>query len=525
MCDGGTARRPAPVVVVVLAALAAAAGAEAEIIDVPADYATIQAAINASEDGDIVVVAPGTYTGIGNRDLDFGGRAITVQSADPQDPAVVAATVINCLQAGRAFFLHSGETVESVIAGLTITNGFATDGAGVYVLDGSGATIRNCVFSGNFVPTSSGVIQSDNTPPETASLVIEECVISGNVGGGVAITYSIDDLEIAGTTISGNTGPGVNMAVFPSQTSVMRDSAVTGNGAAGVILKANLVQVTGSLIADNGETGLALTGAFGGNAVEVLNCTITGNTSASNTGGLACHADAAAVIRNCLVTGNTGRSAGGVAISGFGAFEITGCTVSGNTSTEFGGGGIRAFGTDPTVIENCILWGNIASPGPQLLLDSGFNNPAIVNVNFCDVEGGAAEVSVEINCCDSSHLTFGPGNIDADPLFVDPKAGDYHLAAGSPAVDAGNPDFVAAADETDLDGDPRVVGGLVDLGADEFRRPGDLDGDGAVNVVDLLSLLGAWGPCPAPPASCAADLDGDGAVGVTDLLSLLAEWG
>ncbi len=522
MCDGGIARRPAPVVVV-LAALAAAAGAEAEIIDVPADYATIQAAINASEDGDVVVVAPGTYTGIGNRDLDFGGRAITVRSADPQDAAVVAATVINCLQAGRAFFLHSGETVESVIAGFTITNGFATDGAGVYVLDASGATIRNCVFSGNFVPSSSGVIQSDNNPLESASLLIEGCMISGNVGGGVA-TYSIDDLEIAGTAISFNTGPGVNMSAFGSLAAVVRDSTVTGNGGAGLVVRGDLVEVAGCLIADNAETGLALTGFFNGSAVLVANCTITGNTSAASTGGLACQSDPPAVIRNCEITGNTGRSAGGLSISGFGAFQITGCTVSGNTSTEFGGGGIRAFGTDPTVIENCILWGNIASDGPQLLLDSGFNNPAIVSVDFCDVQGGAAEVSVEINCCDSSQLTFGPANIDVDPLFVDPDAGDYHLAAGSPAVDAGNPKFVAGPDETDLDGDPRVVAGIVDLGADEFRRPADLDGDGAVNVVDLLSLLGAWGPCPAPPASCAADLDGDGAVGVVDLLALLADW-
>ncbi len=53
---------------------------------------------------------------------------------------------------------------------------------------------------------------------------------------------------------------------------------------------------------------------------------------------------------------------------------------------------------------------------------------------------------------------------------------------------------------------------------------GDLDGDGMVGITDFLLLLGAWGPCPAPPAACPADLDGDGMVGITDFLILLAQW-
>ncbi len=54
--------------------------------------------------------------------------------------------------------------------------------------------------------------------------------------------------------------------------------------------------------------------------------------------------------------------------------------------------------------------------------------------------------------------------------------------------------------------------------------PADIDRDGVVGVSDLLILLGAWGPCPAPPAPCPADIDGDGSIGVTDLLALLAAW-
>ena len=55
--------------------------------------------------------------------------------------------------------------------------------------------------------------------------------------------------------------------------------------------------------------------------------------------------------------------------------------------------------------------------------------------------------------------------------------------------------------------------------------PGDTNGDGVVNVTDLLAVIAAWGPCPAPPATCPADLNGDGLVNVADLLIVITNWG
>lgn len=75
-------------------------------------------------------------------------------------------------------------------------------------------------------------------------------------------------------------------------------------------------------------------------------------------------------------------------------------------------------------------------------------------------------------------------------------------------------------------GNDRLAQRWLELLGDAAAVPGDIDGDGIVGITDLLAMLGAWGPCPAPcPPACAADVDGDCNVGVGDLLTLLANWG
>jgi hypothetical protein len=97
-------------------------------IVVPMHYDTIQGAIDAASEGQTVIVAPKVYTGLGNRDLDFKGKAITVRSVEPDNPEVVEATIIHCQGSAsnphRGFYFHNNEDANSVLKGFTVTNGY-----------------------------------------------------------------------------------------------------------------------------------------------------------------------------------------------------------------------------------------------------------------------------------------------------------------------------------------------------------------------------------------------------------------
>ena len=130
--------------VIVVLSIAAPAG-YAAIIYVPADYSNIQEAIDASSNGDTIFVADGTYTGPGNRDIDFKGKAITVSSENGPET-----TIIDCEGLGRAFYFHSGETMLSVIQGFTVTNSSQIEGyIGAICCIESSPTIESNIITKN----------------------------------------------------------------------------------------------------------------------------------------------------------------------------------------------------------------------------------------------------------------------------------------------------------------------------------------------------------------------------------------
>jgi len=174
--------------------------------DGPANFSNIQAAIDDANDGDTVIIKQGTYTGFGNRDIDFLGKAITVSGEDPNDFNVVAATIIDCngseSEPNRGFYFHSGEGPGSVLCGLTITNGYAEQGGGIYI-SGSRPNIRKCRIIGNSASIGGG-LYAYNTPEY---LEVLNCTIqlnrATNLGGGI---YAQDsDVSFANCIISCNT--------------------------------------------------------------------------------------------------------------------------------------------------------------------------------------------------------------------------------------------------------------------------------------------------------------------------------
>jgi hypothetical protein len=166
---------------------------------VPSQYATIQAGINASSNGDTVLVAAGTYTGASNKNLDFGGRAIVVMSEVGPEYCI-----IDCESSGRGAYFHSGETNNAVLHGFTITNGSSSNSGGINCTNAS-PTIERCIIKSNSSLGSYGAgIYMSNASPRVihcsivqntgwqggamyvlnSSPVINSCIVYGNVATG-----------------------------------------------------------------------------------------------------------------------------------------------------------------------------------------------------------------------------------------------------------------------------------------------------------------------------------------------------
>jgi serine protease AprX len=259
---------------------------------------TIQDAIDAAEDGDIVIIDPGIYTGEGNRDLDFKGKAITLRSIDPDDPDVVATTVINCQgsesEPHHGFYFHTNEDASSVLAGFTITGGYEWLGGAIYCINSS-PTIRNCVLVDNSADLGGGMHNTNCSP------VVTNCTFINNsaalFGGGIRNHTSSPRLD---------------------------NCLLTGNSA----------QYGGGMQNENSSSNPTL-----------INCTFSGNSASSWGGGMINFGDL--MLTNCILWNN--RDGGGVGESAqilmrSGIPAVNYSCIQGWTG---GFGGIGNTGTNP----------------------------------------------------------------------------------------------------------------------------------------------------------------------------------
>lgn len=293
---------------------------------VPQEFPTIQAAINAALEGDEVIVGDGTYTGTGNKNLDFGGCLITVRSASG-DPTTC---VIDCQNSGRGFDFHNGESALAIVDGFTITNGssgsspYPNNSGGGMIIVGSSPSVSNCIFQDNMVNLSSveatgaGLAILINSNPQ-----ISDCWFIENTGrlaGGVGIRGNSNP-TISNCAFVNNTAfDGGGLLVADSSSPVVSDCSLTGNSAAGGSSHSG----GGMVIANNCNP-------------TVIGCLFNQNTAAGPGGGISFgHTGPSVQIVNCTFTGNSGSDGGGAYVLSV-APTISSSSFCNNTPNDLGG--------------------------------------------------------------------------------------------------------------------------------------------------------------------------------------------
>ena len=401
-------------------------------LKVPSEYTTIQAAIDAASAGDTVLIADGTYYGTGNKNLDFGGKAIKVTSENGAENCI-----IDCEKDGRGFFFNSGEGNDSVVSEITITNGrFDSNGGGIFCQDAS-PIISGCIIRGNDACNYSGggIYCVDSSP------LITNCIISGNragncfvcvnncYGGGI---YCVDSSPlITNCNISGNSATREGGGIYlQNSNAIISKSTIENNYARGCTLGGN-----------SGGGGIATYGMS--SSTDIIDCKIRGNEARGSNasgrgGGILCETNLR--IINCLITENYTSGiiykynyAYGGGIYSSGNLRIFNSDIKSNRA-QYGGGIYGPF----QAITNSIIYGN--SPDAISNSETGI-------ISYSDVQGGYT----------------GQGNIDASPLFI--GDGNYKLTSSSPCIDAGTSE---GAPTTDIDGNPRPQGAGYDMGAYEY---------------------------------------------------------
>jgi hypothetical protein len=201
-------------------------------------------------------------------------------------------------------------------------------------------------------------------------------------------------------------------------------------------------------------------GGGGGTAGASLNnCTLASNWSDEDGGGAYY-----ATLNNCTVTSNSAFDNGG------GVFNctLTNCLLSGNST------GIRGGGAQFSTLCNCTLTGNLAGPSGDPSGGGGVSGSTLYNcIVFQNTATNGADYASDCSfhhSCTTPLPPDGFGNITNEPVFVDLPGGDFHLRPDSPCINAGNNAYVTSA--TDLDGNPRILNGTVDIGAYEYQGPG-----------------------------------------------------
>ena len=437
----------------------------------------------------------------------------------------------------------SGTDETAVLDGFTITAGNANgnqphhEGGGMCNYSGS-PTVTNCTFSGNSAQEGGGMLNDAGS-----STVVTNCTFTGNsaeVGGGMLnhwysipivtnCTFTSNSAEYGGGMFNNNNGnPIVTDCTFTSNSAengggmnnvsdgnpivtncTFTDNSVNDDGGGmrnhwyssptvtNCTFTSNSAGDGGGMFNQTDSNPIVTNCTFTGNTVQysgggmdnfnssptLTNCTLEDNSAGWYGGGMVNRENSRLTLINCVLSGNSANDKGGGIFNNIDCEPtITNCTFSSNSATT--GGAIYSVTNSSFTLTNCILWGNTATSGPQLAL---YENSSVA-IDYCDLQGGLPGIDVD----SSSFVTWGSDNTDADPLFVNAANADYHLQAGSPCINAGDNSAIPQSVVEDVDGNPRIIDGIVDIGAYEYRSQlrsiNPIPADGATDVTQTPTL-------------------------------------
>ncbi len=301
------------------------------------DFATIQLAVQAAADGDVIELADGTYRGEGNRDIAYLGKAVTIRSRSG-NPRMC---VIDCdgteEDPHRGFSFDGGEGAASVLEGVTIRDGVAPGGfphagGAISCSNRSSPSLANCVFAANSAESWGGALCCTDASP-----FVTACAFRGNsaaVGGGMMCRDSAS--------------PELTRCTFVE----------------------NVAQSYGGGIFCESLSSPALT-----------ECVFSRNTAVFGA-GLCCFERASPALSRCVISANEAQQMGGGAYcSGAGTSpSFASCTITGNTANRFGGAGLFCGGSATPTFVSCIIAFGVR--GEAIYCQDGF--PLLT---CCDIHG------------------------------------------------------------------------------------------------------------------------------------------
>lgn len=468
---------------------------------VPTHYSTIQSAINAASDGDVVFVYGGTYVEC----IDFLGKDIIVTSPAGAYP------VIDGNNRNSVVKFHNNEPSTSLLYGFTIKNGKGSpNGGGIYI-DHANPVIEHCIITENSADKGGGIYLNHSN-----SHIRDNEISYNNVteqGGGICVhngSPNIRDNQIKNNRCDssinlGILGGGGLFATGYSTRIILYNNTFEFNYA---LVSASTFGGGGGLYCiDCGEND---------DDNEIFENTFIGNITSSKGGGILIQRNGSATPRylivknkisgnqavsghgggiyagkgfnenpinnlhiiNNLITGNLSLLGGGVMLTDChsgnlymqNGAELIHNTIAGNRVSGvplLDTGGAIHLQESKVYIRNSILWNNrVFQPNDYEIYLEGNSNSRI-DIDYCDLEAGSGAIGIG----GSGTCMLGGNMIDINPKFT--SSWDFHLEWDSPCINRG--DHFTSSSILDIDNESRTYGSTVDLGADEYNNTLALD--------------------------------------------------